>query len=175
MAGAEFLDGDALNAMQPTAFSAAVAPLFEGAPRFLARLAEARPFDSDDEMMRVARDTVLTMSEEEQVELLNAHPRIGADPETVSPLSHAEQGYDDAAPEGEAWVAVELEMLNELYESRFGFRFVIFVAGRQRRDILPILERALHVERDEELRRGLDDVIAIAADRLRGLRGTGTP
>ncbi|MCA1571533.1 MAG: 2-oxo-4-hydroxy-4-carboxy-5-ureidoimidazoline decarboxylase, partial [Chloroflexi bacterium] len=61
--------------------------------------------------------------------------------------------------------------LNEAYESRFGFRFVVFVAGRPRADIIPLLERALHADRDEELRRGLDDVVLIAADRMEALRG----
>jgi hypothetical protein len=109
------------------------------------------------------------MPEAEQVELLDAHPRIGADPATVSAMSHAEQGYD--APDEDAWVGEELTALNEAYESLFGFRFVVFVAGRPRVDIIPILERALHADREEELRRGLDDVVLIASDRWQALRG----
>ena len=63
-------------------------------------------------------------------------------------------------------------MLNELYEQRFGFRYVIFVAGRPRDEIVPLLERALVSDREVELRRAVDDAIRyIAADRLRGLRG----
>ena len=111
------------------------------------------------------------MPEEEQIALLDAHPRIGADPAAVSDLSHGEQGYDDDPPEAQAWVADELAALNEAYEARFGFRFTIFVAGRPRADIIPILERALHAERDEELRRGLDDVVLIARERYGRLRG----
>jgi hypothetical protein len=45
------------------------------------------------------------------------------------------------------------------------------VAGRPRADILPLLERAVAADRDEELRRGLDDVILIAADRMGTMRG----
>jgi hypothetical protein len=111
------------------------------------------------------------MSEAEQIELLGSHAPIGADPASVSAMSHAEQGYDDASSEEEAWVDEELTALNEAYEDRFGFRFVVFVAGRPRRDILALLERAVTADRDEELRRGLDDVILIAADRMRSLRG----
>jgi hypothetical protein len=111
------------------------------------------------------------MPEEEQIELLAAHPRIGADPATVSTLSHAEQGYDEEPPSDDAWVDDELLALNEAYEQRFGFRFVVFVAGRPRRDILPLLEHAVASDREEELRRALDDTILIAADRMRALRG----
>jgi len=116
--------------------------------------------------------TAREMPAPEQIELLDAHPRIGADPSIVSDLSHAEQGYDEIPPGGEeAWVGDELTALNEAYEGLFGFRFVVFVAGRPRVDIIPLLERALHADRDEELRRGLDDVVYIAADRMEALRG----
>jgi 2-oxo-4-hydroxy-4-carboxy--5-ureidoimidazoline (OHCU) decarboxylase len=160
-----------LNDMEPDAFAAELAPLFEGAPRFLARLAAARPFATEADLLDAARAAARTMPEDEQVELLAAHPPIGADPATVSPLSHGEQGYDDQPPEHEPWVEEELAALNEAYEQRFGFRFVVFVAGRPRRDILELLEHAVTADRDEELRRGLDDTILIAADRMRTLRG----
>ncbi len=144
--------------------------LFEDASRFLARLVRERPFGEDAALIGAARDLTRAIPEEEQIELLDAHPRIGADPATVSDLSHAEQGYggvDSEAP----WIAEELAYLNDAYERIFGFRFVIFVAGRPRSAIVPILEASLRDERISELRRGLDDVVYIAADRLAGLRG----
>jgi len=160
-----------LNALDADGFVASLALLFEGAPRFVGRLAEARPFESEDELVDAARVTAREMPEEEQIELLNAHPRIGADPAAVSDLSRREQDNDAPAGTDQAWVGEELTALNEAYESLFGFRFVVFVAGRPPADIIPILERALHAERDEELRRGLDDVVLIASDRMDSLRG----
>ena len=159
-----------LNALDADTFASTLAPMFEGAPRFLRRLAEARPFETEDDLFGAARAVARQMPEEEQIELLNAHPRIGADPSTMSAMSHAEQGHD-APADGQAWVGEELAALNEAYESLFGFRFVVFVAGRPRADIIPILEMALHADREEELRRGLDDVVLIAADRWHGMRG----
>ena len=159
-----------LNELDAAAFASTIAPLFEGAPRFAARLAGARPFESEDELFDAARATAREMPDDEQVELLDAHPRIGADPGGVSDLSRREQGYGRGAGD-EAWIGEELTALNQAYEGRFGFRFVVFVAGRPRADIIPILERALHADRDEELRRGLDDVVLIASDRMERLRG----
>ena len=157
--------------MAPDSLVAAVEPLFEGAPSFARRLADARPFDTDDGLFASARAVAREMPEAEQVELLNAHPRIGADLATVSPQSHAEQGYDEEPRPDQSWIADELAALNEAYEGLFGFRFVVFVAGRPRADIIPILEHALRADRDEELRRGLDDVVLIAHDRWEKLRG----
>ena len=160
-----------LDAMAPDAFASAVASLFEGAPGYVRRLADARPFETEDGLFDAARGVAREMSEAEQVELLNAHPRIGADPATVSAQAGAEQGYDAEAGPDQSWIADELVALNEAYEGLFGFRFVVFVAGRPRADIIPILEHALRAERDEELRRGLDDVVLIAHDRWEQLRG----
>jgi 2-oxo-4-hydroxy-4-carboxy-5-ureidoimidazoline decarboxylase len=76
-------------------------------------------------------------------------------------MSYREQGYDREQQD-----AIEtLARLNPEYEARFGFRYVIFVAGRSRSEIVPLLERALEADRGDELRRGLRDVIAIARDR----------
>jgi len=166
---------EALDALPSADFEAAVAPLFEGAPRFLARLAAARPFGSDERMLTRARAIAGTMPEDEQVELIDAHPRLGAPPGSVSALSFVEQGYDseaaDRAAEAERErVATELARLNAAYEDRFGFRYCVFVAGRPRAGLLAGMARALAVDRDAEIRRALDDVVAIATDRLARLR-----
>ena len=151
-------------------FAASMAPLFEGAPRFLARLAAARPFASVDDLFVRAREIAHAMPAEEQIELIDAHPRLGAPPGSVSALSFVEQGYDRDAADGAAEaeqrrVAASLDRLNETYEDRFGFRYCTFVAGRPRPALLPEFEAALDRRRDEELHRALDAVIDIAIDR----------
>jgi 2-oxo-4-hydroxy-4-carboxy--5-ureidoimidazoline (OHCU) decarboxylase len=160
-----------LNALSAEAFADEVAALFEGARGFLRRLAEARPFDSDRALMAAAREVARTMPEADQVELLNAHPVLGADPATVSAASHEEQGYDAPGEADAQPMLEELAILNEVYESRFGFRFVLFVAGRPLASIGPLIEAAMRNDRAAELARGLDDVIDIAADRLGRQRG----
>ena len=155
------MDVARLDALPEGQFAAAVAPLFEGAPRFLHRLAWARPFDDEETLFGRAEAIALAMPEEEQLELINAHPRLGAPPASVSALSHREQGYDRDTTEAIA----ELERLNAAYESRFGFRFCVFVNGRSRRALVPLLEAALDADRGAEIRRALLDVVAIARDR----------
>ncbi|MCC6618985.1 MAG: 2-oxo-4-hydroxy-4-carboxy-5-ureidoimidazoline decarboxylase [Chloroflexi bacterium] len=163
-----------LNEASADEFVAELSPLFEGAPGLVARLAAERPFETADDLWAAARALARSMPEEDQIELLNAHPPIGGDPTTMSDASRSEQGYDgdgNGGEDGEAWVNDELAALNEAYEGRFGFRFVVFVGGRPRSAILPLLERAVAADRDEELRRGLDDAILIAADRAGRLGG----
>jgi 2-oxo-4-hydroxy-4-carboxy-5-ureidoimidazoline decarboxylase len=159
-----------LDSMPKAAFVAAVAPLFEGAPHFLDRLAAARPFGGTDELFRRARVIALSMPESEQIELINAHPRLGAPPSSVSAMSHREQGYDRESTEAIA----DLDRLNRRYEARFGFRFCVFVAGRSRAQLVPVLEAALRAERTAEIQRAIGDVVAIARDRDSALAGAGT-
>jgi 2-oxo-4-hydroxy-4-carboxy--5-ureidoimidazoline (OHCU) decarboxylase len=160
-----------LSALSDEEFADEMAPLFEGAQAFIRHLAAVRPFDSDHDLMAKAREVARTMSERDQVELLNAHPVLGADPESISAASFEEQGFD-LADDGRGQVVLdELAMLNEVYEGRFGFRFVVFVAGRPLSSITPLIEAAMRNDRAAELARGLDEVIDIAADRLGRLRG----
>jgi 2-oxo-4-hydroxy-4-carboxy--5-ureidoimidazoline (OHCU) decarboxylase/GNAT superfamily N-acetyltransferase len=165
-----------LDLLPAEAFVREATPLFEGAPRFLARLAAERPFGSDERFIEAAFEVAHGMPEEERIELVEAHPRIGAPPEEVSQASFDEQGYAAESPEDAetARAYEELAMLNEIYEQRFGFRYVVFVAGRPKAEIAPLLEHALRNEREAELRRAVDDAIYVAGDRLRKLRGLGT-
>ena len=151
-----------LDGLTEDAFVASAAPWFEGAPHFLRRLAAARPFRDAATLFGRAEVIALAMPEREQLELIDAHPRLGAPPTTVSAASFHEQGYDR-----ETTAAIEdLARLNADYESRFGFRFCVFVNGRSRPELVPVLERALAADRGEESRRALHDVIAIARDRF---------
>jgi len=142
--------------------------LFEGAPRFLDRLERAGPFPSDDVLFHVARDIAHAMPEPEQIELIDAHPRLGAPPGTVSQMSYVEQGYDRGTgtpADPEVDVAIELERLNDAYEQRHGFRYCVFVAGRSREALLPDIAAAIDADRTSELHRALDAVVDIAIDR----------
>jgi 2-oxo-4-hydroxy-4-carboxy--5-ureidoimidazoline (OHCU) decarboxylase len=141
-----------------------LAALFEGAPRFLDRVEAAGPFESSDLLFHVARDIAHAMPEDEQIELIDAHPRLGAPPGAVSPMSYVEQGYDRGAA-APVDVAAELERLNEAYEARHGFRYCVFVAGRPREALLPGMAEALDADRTSELHRALDAVVDIAIDR----------
>jgi 2-oxo-4-hydroxy-4-carboxy--5-ureidoimidazoline (OHCU) decarboxylase len=157
------MDAAALDALSESEFVAATARLFEGPPRFLARLAAARPFGDAETMFARAGEIALSMPEDEQIELIDAHPRLGAPPASVSALSFGEQGYDRETSAAMA----ELAALNDTYEAHFGFRFCVFVAGRSRPELVPVLRAALDADRQSELRRALGDVVAIARDRYR--------
>ena len=134
------------------------AEAFERAPLLADRVGEG---DTETILAR-ARELIATMTEAERIAVLNAHPRIGATT-GLSARSAAEQRSADPA---DAATLAELGRLNDAYERKFGFRFVVFVAGRSRADIVPVLRARLARGRDEELAAGLAEFLAIARDRL---------
>jgi 2-oxo-4-hydroxy-4-carboxy-5-ureidoimidazoline decarboxylase len=159
-----------LNEMSGPAFRAAVGMLFEPAPRFAAWLAASRPFASDEDLLKAAARIAHRMADEEKVELINAHPRLGAS-DRLSEASRREQSAsEDAVDDPVATELAELAELNAAYEAKFGFRYLVYVAGRERAALLPEFRAALERDRASEMRRALDDTLAIAANRLHYLR-----
>ncbi|MGH3110403.1 MAG: 2-oxo-4-hydroxy-4-carboxy-5-ureidoimidazoline decarboxylase [Gaiellaceae bacterium] len=129
-----------------------LAELFEGRTPLVERLAELEsPLERADEV-------ISALDEEEKVEALNAHPAIGA--RRLSGRSSAEQGV-----EKDPAIRAELAYQNQIYEEKFGFRFVVFVAGRPQREILAVLSKRVGNTREEELDTGLRELVAIARDR----------
>ena len=127
--------------------------LFEARTRLVERLA------AEPDPLERARTLVHELPREEKVEALAAHPAIGRR-SGLSARSAAEQGADDD-PE----VLAELARLNAAYEARHGFRFVVFVNRRPRREILEVLRGRIGRPTYQELETALDELVAIARDR----------
>ena len=129
-----------------------LAALFEGHTRFVERLAAV------EDPLAHARDVARALPDDEKKEVLDAHPAIGGKP--MSERSRREQGTDD-----DPAVLAELAELNRAYEEKFGFRFVVFVNGRPRREIVPVLRERIERTREQELETGVDELVQIAVNR----------
>jgi 2-oxo-4-hydroxy-4-carboxy--5-ureidoimidazoline (OHCU) decarboxylase len=132
-----------------------LAELFEGHTRFVERLAQL------EDPLGQARKVLADAPEEDQIEALATHPRIGQRV-NISEQSAREQGSEE-----DPVLLAALVRLNKSYERKFGFRFVVFVDGRPRAEILSLMRQRLRNSREEELAAGLDDLVAIAFDRWR--------
>jgi len=130
-----------------------LAELFEGRTVLVERLAEI-----EDPLGRV-EEVLAGLDEATKLEALAAHPAIGQR-SGLSGRSAAEQGADT-----DPCLLTELAALNAAYERKFGFRFVVFVDGRAKSEILFVLRRRLGRSREEELDTGCRELVAIAKDR----------
>jgi len=134
-----------------------LAAIFERAPELADRV-EGSDLAS---LVASARSLIARMTEEERIGVLNAHPRIGADPVSLSALSRGEQGS-----RADVATTRDLAALNDEYERKFGFRCVVFVAGRSKAELVPVFRERLRRARADELATGIDEFLAITRDRL---------
>jgi 2-oxo-4-hydroxy-4-carboxy--5-ureidoimidazoline (OHCU) decarboxylase len=129
--------------------------LFEGRTPLVERLAQR-----EDPLGVAAEEVIAELTEEEKLEALNAHPPIGA--RNLSATSAREQGADH-----DPSILTELAYLNQVYEEKFGFRFVVFVNRRSKAEIVPVLRERLERTREQELETAVAELVAIARDRWR--------
>ena len=130
-----------------------LAELFEGRTRLVELLA------TREDPLGSADDAIAELDEADKLEALNAHPAIGAR-NGLSARSAAEQGGD-----ADPVILTELAYLNQVYEEKYGFRFVVFVDGRPKTEILAVLRGRLERTREEELETALRELVAIARNR----------
>ncbi|EFA82135.1 allantoinase [Heterostelium album PN500] len=160
-----------LNTLDDNCFLNVVNLLFETAPPLARGMLAARPYLNYEQLIQTAIEVVAKCTPDERVELLNSHPKIGAKPTEVSTLSYKEQGYDKQPMSDEAKVLERLALLNVAYQEKYGFTFMVFVNGRSKAEIIPILEKRLnHSTKAQELQTGISEFFDIASSRLAKLK-----
>jgi len=130
----------------------------------------------DDRNVGNLRSAVVeTAGDQRQLDLLRAHPDLagklaldgGLTKESTSEQAGA--GLDQCTPDEFA----RFKSLNDVYTAKFGFPFILAVAGYGRHEILEIFERRVGNDVAIEMREALDQVHRIALFRLIGLAENG--
>jgi len=155
-----------LNAADRERFVAGIGWTFEGSPWVAERAWARRPFASLDQLCDVMAAEVASASVGEQLELLRAHPDLGA----RARMSRASAG-EQAGAGLDSLTSDELERLQRLngaYRRKFGFPFLYAVRGSTKEAILDALEARLASRPDDELAEALRQVFRIARFRLEG-------
>ncbi|MGE5837669.1 MAG: 2-oxo-4-hydroxy-4-carboxy-5-ureidoimidazoline decarboxylase [Acidobacteriota bacterium] len=131
-----------------------------------------RPFGGMQALLEAADDVWRRQSEEGWKEAFSHHPTIGgrnlqqARFESTRHLSAAEQaGVSGAADQ----VLADLADANRLYETRFGYVFIICATGRSAAEMLTALQSRLSNDPATELRVAAGEQARITAIRLRAL------
>jgi 2-oxo-4-hydroxy-4-carboxy--5-ureidoimidazoline (OHCU) decarboxylase len=160
--------------LDPEGLNNAMRPLWEDAGPLASRLA-GRPFASWTELIDSAEHEIEKMDDPQRAALLEAHPRLGAEPAPLrarSTTSWKEQRAGGVTTEA---TARRLRELNGCYERQFGFPFVEWVAGRPLTAMVDVIEQRLQRDRATELEAGCAALVAIARDRLRRIEGKVPP
>lgn len=153
-----------LNRLDRDGFVAALDGIFEGTPEVARQAFAERPFADAGELLAAMRRTVMSFSLDAKMALLRSHPKLGSRG-PMAEHSAAEQrraGLQAMDPS----TGARLRELNEAYEQRFGFPFVIAVKGLGPAQVLASLEQRLDNEPPTEMANALEQVCVIAGYRL---------
>ncbi|MBD2234658.1 2-oxo-4-hydroxy-4-carboxy-5-ureidoimidazoline decarboxylase [Phormidium tenue] len=155
---------DQLNAMAEADFVAAIGPAFEDTPAIAAQVWAQRPFTSVADLHQRMVKVAQALSTADKLALIKAHPDLGARV-TMAEASVAEQskaGLNTLSAE-------EYELFQRLnlgYKNKFGFPFILAVAGHTKTSILANFSQRLRNSTDEEIATALLEIETIARSRL---------
>jgi OHCU decarboxylase len=125
--------------------------------------------DSAEGLHQAMETAMLALDEKAKLALLRAHPDLAgklAQAKLLTADSSNEQagaGLDHLTPDELA----RFTALNDAYKAKFGFPFIVSVAGKKKPEILAAFETRLAHDRPTEFATALDQVARIALMRLR--------
>lgn len=139
--------------------------------RWVDAVAAAGPYASVDALVAEGEQAAASLTDEELVEAVAHHPRIGEQASGSGASSVLSAGEQAGLGRNDEGVDAAIARGNEVYESRFGRVFLIRAAGRSRQDVLDELQRRLKLDEPAEAAEAKDQLRQIAALRLRTLFG----
>jgi len=134
---------------------------------FARRIVDGRPYPGTAGLLTAADAAFSTLSWDDIIESLNAHPRIG-DRVPAGGWSAAEQSGAASASDQ---VQQALAEGNLAYEKRFGYVFLICASGRSGQDMLDQLRARLAHDQDAERAVVREELLKITRLRLTKLLG----
>lgn len=162
----------ALNELDRAAFIARFAMIYERSPWVAEGAWMKRPFADRSALESAMQEVVLAAGRARQLELLRMHPALGTRKE-LSGYSRGEQAGVGLLGAAES-ERRELEELNNQYEKKFGFPFILAVRGATLGTILDSCRTRLNHDFDAEFDESLRQVFRIAGFRLCDLLTEGT-
>ena len=158
----------ALNELPADAFTETLGAIFEHSPWVPQRAAASRPFASRLDLLDAMRTVVREAPIEDQLNLIRAHPQLGARGRRRLELTEASSREQrraglDACSDAEF---AELMQLNAAYVQKFDFPFILAVRGHDPDSILAFMRTRLNNNLEQERHTALTQIGLIGGYRL---------
>jgi len=145
-----------------------------GSQRWARRMAESRPFENLGQLRARASEAWWTLDRSDWLEAFRSHPKIGGSKTTekVSEQSQTWSGEEQAGVKSASkHVLSELASLNQRYDEKFGFIFIVCASGKSSDEMLVMLRSRLSNDAETEMRTAASEQEKITDIRLRRLLG----
>ena len=139
-----------------------------GSSRWAAEMAKRRPYPSLETLLTAAGDVWSSLDRSYWLEAFRSHPKIGEKKaaDKVSAQSQQWSGQEQSGVAGASQDTVgSLAALNEDYEQKFGFIFIICATGKTSDEMLSALRERLQHDPEAEL-----PIAAAEQDKITELR-----
>jgi 2-oxo-4-hydroxy-4-carboxy-5-ureidoimidazoline decarboxylase len=159
---------DALNAMSPRDFVAALGDTVEHAPWVAEAAATRRPFADMAALLRAMTEAVTSSSDERKLALIKAHPDLAGKASRAGTLT-ADSKAEQASAGLDRLSAAEFSrfnLLNNDYRKKFDMPFIVCVRRHSKDSILLQFERRLRNDAAAETEAALTEILRIVALRL---------
>ena len=120
-----------------------------------------RPYESTQDVLRSASSAFDLLTAEDWLEAFAGHPRIG---ERGDAQANREQAATSSASRE---VIARLASVNEEYEAKFGFTYIVYATGKSAEEMLQIAETRLENTKREEIEIAAEEQSSITETRLR--------
>ena len=125
-----------------------------GSKRWASATATGRPYDTLEILLATADDIWWSLNPNDWIEAFRSHPKIGEKKaaDKVSAQSQQWSGQEQSGVTNASQNTVEsLAALNEDYEQKFGFIFIICATGKTSDEMLSALRERLQHDHEAEL------------------------
>jgi len=125
-----------------------------GSKRWAKEMANARPYATLETLLAKSHDTWWSLDRDDWLEAFRSHPKIGAKKaaDKVSAQSQQWSGQEQSGLTDASQDTVDsLASLNEDYEQKFGFIFIICATGKTSAEMLSALRERLQHDPESEL------------------------
>ncbi len=136
-----------------------------GSLKWARAVALARPFETDAELFARAETEWRALDRKDMLEAFSHHPRIGGSQVKTDWAKQEQSGVTGAASN----VLDELARLNEEYEKKFGFVYLVCATGKSAPEMLGLLVRRMGNQPDDEFPIAAGEQLKIMRIRLEKL------
>lgn len=143
-----------------------------GSKEWAQRVLAERPFESVADLSARADQVWWTLDPRDWLEAFHSHPKIG-EKKAAAPIAKEAQEWsadEQSGMDRSAQATVDaLADLNQVYEDKFGFIFIVCASGKSSEEMLTILRKRIENDRDVELRVAAGEQAKITQLRLNKL------
>jgi len=132
-----------------------------GSKAWASAVREQAPYPDAAALMTTADRAWMGLTKDDWLEAFSAHPKIGAS--KASGWAKGEQAGASGASEA---TRNELAQLNEDYEQRFGYIYIVCATGKSTDEMLALLKQRLDNDADQEIQVAIEEQRKITRLRL---------